>query len=88
MELEANQSVIIRATGYNPETRSNYGGIERPQIRGVYTSDSELLPDTTTSDPNAYQWFGSESRILGFGTYGGGMQEARLVFKATEAGTY
>ena len=29
MELEANQSVIIRATGYNPETRSNYGGIER-----------------------------------------------------------
>ena len=88
IDLEANQSVVLRLTGYNPETRSYDGGIGNPQIKGIYDSDENLLPGSSTSDPHAYQSFGSGSRILEIGTYGGGPQEARLVFRATEAGTY
>ena len=78
----------LRLTGYNPETRSYDGGIGNPQIKGIYDSDENLLPGSSTSDPHAHQSFGSGSRILEIGTFGGGPQEARLVFKAPEAGTY
>ena len=89
IDLEANQSVVLRLTGYSPETRSYVGGIQNPQIKGVYDADGNLLSDTTTADPRAWQWFGEDSRILGFQTAGGRQwQEARLVFTATEAGTY
>ena len=89
IELEADQSVTFRLTGYNPETRSYFGGMQNPQIKGIYDADGHLLPDTSTSDPRAWQTFGEDSRILGFQNLGGSQwQEARLVFKATEAGTY
>ena len=90
LDLEADQSVIVRMTGYNPETKSLYGGIKKPQIKGVYDTDGNLLPDTrTTDDTGVWQSFGTESRISGFMTGGGGeWKEARLLFKTEKAGTY
>ena len=66
IDLEANQSVIIRLTGYIHETWSYMGGIQTPDIKGIYNSDGNLLSDTGAS----------------------GWREARLLFKATDAGTY
>ena len=66
IDLEADQSVILRLIGYSPETRSYHGGITKPEIKGVYDSDGNLIPDTSAVDG----------------------REARLLFKATDAGTY
>ena len=90
MELEAGQSVIIRVTGFDPEARSYDGGIDNPQIVGVYTADSELLAGTTSQNARAFwsESFGDESRIVSIGGGGPGAKEARIAFKAEDAGTY
>ena len=89
LELEADQSVVVRVTGFDPVTRYYVGGIQDPQIKGIYNAQGELLPDSSTPDPYAWQFFGPDSRILGFQTSGGGQwKEARLQFEADDAGTY
>ena len=95
INLEANQSVILRVTGFNPETRTYVRGIEQPQIKGIYTEEADLLPDTSTGSPNYFYWFGPDSRIQWFGGHSiqslmgeDQWREARLAFRAAEAGTY